>query len=771
MLDLPGVTLCCIDTANHALAVRALQRSTMGIRFAGALLLTDRRIDDPDIEVRRIGALASREAYSRFVLTSLLDHIDTPHVLLVQWDGYALHAAAWRDEFLDCDYIGAKWFWAPEGQRVGNGGFSLRSRRLLEALRDPRIVLTEAEDVTIGRTFRTLLEREHAIRFATEGVADQFAFEAAYPIGLSFGFHGLYNFCRVVPEEELTALVMHFTAAIARSPQLLQLGRNCLALGQWRAAAAIFERILAEDSANSIATAGLANARRSLASAPSAGRNEPCPCGSGKRYKNCHGALGAKASLAGVDSAPASTDQRIQQAMALHQRGDAPAAERIYREALSIAPGHPLAEHFLGVILYQRKDLAAALPLLKRSVEAVPDEPEFHNNLGLALAADEREREAIAEFQAALALESKHPVAWNNLGLALQSVNDVEGAIRAFRRAIALRPGFEQAHWNLALVLLLDGQYAEGWREYESRFALAELGKGRDLYAGPVWDGTAPQGTTLLLYAEQGLGDALQFARFVTPVAGAGARCLVRCPAALAPLMATVPGVAQALSDQDALPNYDAHLPLLSLPRVLGTIVGTIPADVPYVVVPPERRAAARSLIDRSSPGLNVGIAWTGNPANPSNRLRSCPLDALDPLFEVDGIHWYSLQQARTSADFTPIARASGLRPLPADSTLIDTAALIAELDLVISVCTSIAHLAGAMARPTWTMLAFAADWRWLRDRSDSPWYPTMRLFRQPGPREWGAVAVSIADELRRLVATVDDDPATSAARSVREQP
>ena len=244
MLDLPGITLCCIDTANHGLAARALRRSAVGIRFARSLFLTDRKVDEPGIEVRTIAALASRDDYSRFVLASLLDHIDTPHVLLVQWDGYALNPAAWRGDFLDCDYIGAKWFWAPEGQRVGNGGFSLRSRRLLEALRDPRIVLTEAEDVTICRTFRTLLEREHAIRFATEKLADQFAFEAAYPIGLPFGFHGLYNFCRVVPEDELTALVVHFTPAIARSPQLAQLGRNCLALGQWRAAAAIFRRDL-----------------------------------------------------------------------------------------------------------------------------------------------------------------------------------------------------------------------------------------------------------------------------------------------------------------------------------------------------------------------------------------------------------------------------------------------------------------------------------------------------------------------------------------------
>src|SRR5437016_4269282 len=240
MLDLPGVTLCCIDTANHALASRALDRSRAGIRFARTLFITDRACVDPGIEVAIVGPLNSREAYSRFVLKSLIAHVRTPHVLLVQWDGYVVNPDAWRADFLGCDYIGARWFWHDDGMRVGNGGFSLRSRKLLEALQDPRIELTEAEDVTICRAFRPLLEREHAIRFASEPLADVFAFEAAYPIGRPFGFHGLFNFCRVVPPRELVELVPHFTPEIARSPQLLQLGQNCLALAQWDAAAAVF---------------------------------------------------------------------------------------------------------------------------------------------------------------------------------------------------------------------------------------------------------------------------------------------------------------------------------------------------------------------------------------------------------------------------------------------------------------------------------------------------------------------------------------------------
>src|SRR4051812_43965512 len=185
MRDLPGVTLACIDTANHALALRALSLSTRSLRFAEVMLLTDAipaTLQVPNgVEVRSIAPIASREAYSRFVLKSLLHHVTTQHVLLIQWDGYVVNPQAFDPAFLECDYIGAKWFWFNDGMRVGNGGFSLRSRRLLEALQDPRIDLVEAEDITIGRAFRPLLEREFAIRYADDALADKFAFEAAYP--------------------------------------------------------------------------------------------------------------------------------------------------------------------------------------------------------------------------------------------------------------------------------------------------------------------------------------------------------------------------------------------------------------------------------------------------------------------------------------------------------------------------------------------------------------------------------------------------------------
>jgi Flp pilus assembly protein TadD len=745
MLELPTVTLCAVDTANPALALRALLISKARIGFARTLLLTDRPQSMPGVEVRVIEPLASRNEYSAFVLKSLLEHVDTPHVLLIQWDGYVINPDAWREEFLGCDYIGAKWFWHGDGHRVGNGGFSLRSRKLLAALQDDRIEPAGAEDEAICRTFRPLLEKEYGIVFASEALADEFAFEAAYPIGRPFGFHGLYNFCRVVSPQELTDMTRLFTPAIARSPQVLQLGRNCIALGQWRAATAIFRRILEELPDSAEARASLSVAAGNEAASPRAGRNEPCPCGSGKRFKHCHGTpSGEAAAVAAQD-----LGQRLQQAVALHQRGDADAALPLYREVLALEPGNPIAQHFLGVIHYQRGNLGEAVPLLESSVALRGEEPEFHNNLGLALAASDREADAIAAYRAALGLKADHAVAWNNLGLALQATNEVGAAIDAFRRALALKSDFTHARWNLALALLLDRQFEEGWRLYDARLELPELGKNRDRYPGPRWDGTPPEGRALLLYPEQGLGDALQFARYIPKLSLRGARCIVRTSDALAPLLATIPGVAQVALDGESLPPYDAHLPLLSLPRLLATSADTIPDTVPYISVPDDHRAAARANLGRSSAPRKVGLAWAGNPEHGNDRNRSIALRELLPLFELPGVDWFSLQQGERAEQVFSTRGAEAVVPLAPDATLLQTAALAVELDLVVSVDTSIAHLAGALGRPVWILLPFAPDWRWQLGRDDSPWYPTARLFRQPRPRDWSSVMTRVAAELR----------------------
>ena len=295
MLELPDVTLVCADTLNHALAARAIARCCERIRYGRALFLTDAapaQVGLPrGVEIRPIAPLASRDDYSQLMLKGLAPHVETSHALVVQWDGYVVNADAWTGEFLRCDYIGAPWPWGPEGSRVGNGGFSLRSRRLLDALADPRVVLQGNEDETIGVHQRGWLEAGHGIRFADEELASRFSFEVAYPVGRPFGFHGLFNFCRTVPEDEIAALAPAFSDAIARSPQMLSLMRNCAAMGQSRAALALASRILAAEAGHEEAERVRADAERGVARGQGVGRNDPCPCGSGKKYKACHGRL------------------------------------------------------------------------------------------------------------------------------------------------------------------------------------------------------------------------------------------------------------------------------------------------------------------------------------------------------------------------------------------------------------------------------------------------------------------------------------------------
>ncbi len=682
------------------------------------------------------------------MLKSLAPHIRTSHALLVQWDGFVVNPGAWDPAFLDCDYLGAKWFWHTDGMRVGNGGFSLRSRRLLDALQDPRIVLVEAEDVTIGRAFRPLLEQEYGIRFGSEELADRFAFEAAYPIGAPFGFHGLFNFCRTVPPAEIAAMASGFSDAIARSPQLLQLLRNCAAMGQWGAVRAIARRMLDADTAMQEARTWLARAEASIAQPAAVGRNDPCPCGSGRKYKQCHGALastGAQGTATTSASAP-SVEAQLQTALAAHQRGDIATAEAGYRDTLAREPANATAMHYLGVALFQKRRLDEALPLLSRAAEAVPQEPEFHNNLGLALAAADRNDDAIAAYRRALALKPEHAIAWNNLGLALTAQNRLPEAIAAYRESIARLPQFGEAHWNLALALLAHGEYDEGWREYEWRLTLAQLGKAASQRSGPRWDGTIGPGTTLLVHAEQGLGDAIQFARFAQPLAAAGMRIVLEAPPLLVALLATVPGVAEVRASGAALPPYDAHIPMLSLAGTLAIDGDSIPDETPYLAAAPERRASARGALAALAATRRIGVCWAGSSGHANDARRSLPFATLAPLLVPDGATaWVSLQHGREMG--------APLVELDARNSMDGVAALIAELDLVITVDTSIAHLAGALGRPTWLLLPFAPDWRWQLDRSDSPWYPTMRLFRQPRIGDWNAVIRAVADALR--------DPAT----------
>jgi tetratricopeptide (TPR) repeat protein len=500
------------------------------------------------------------------------------------------------------------------------------------------------------------------------------------------------------------------------------------------------------------------------------GRNDPCPCGSGKRYKQCHGAIGSAQRTAvaapatappgqsDASAAPAapiapSPDALVARAADAHRQGDLDAAERGYRAALDAAPEHPYAMHYLGVVEYQRGRASEALPRLLAAAQRRPDEPEFHNNLGLVLAALDRFDEAIAAHRRAIALKPDLAGAWTNLGLALTAANALDDAIAAFDRALALAPHLTEARWNRALALLAAGRFAEGFRDYEARLAVAAFADPSWAPRAPRWDGRDPGGRTILLVAEQGLGDAIQFVRFASVLAARGARVIVQAPRPLATLFRTVEGVAAVVAPGGAPPPHDAWLPLLSLAGTLCIDAASIPARVPYLAADASRRRDVAAALATHGNVLRVGLAWAGNPRNTNDRRRSAPLASLAPLLSLPGVAWFSLSKDDGEDQIPAVPEAARLVSLDARREFDGTAALVAELDLVVTVDTSILHLAGALARPTFALLPFHADWRWRLAREDSDWYPTARLFRQRVPGDWASLVAAVAtalDGLRR---------------------
>lgn len=303
MLNLSRVTLCCVDCVNHELALAAIGQCMQKCAFGHVLFVTDRAFDIDGISVIRIAPLASKAAYSHFMVKALRRHVATEFVLIIQWDGFVINPSAWSDTFLDYDYVGARWGWPTDGHTVGNGGFSLRSRRLLDALADPHVAEIAVEDEAICRTYRTYLETARGIRYAPEAMADQFSFETTYPQGLPFGFHGLFNFWLFFRKADLFAFLEMATPAILGSLQCMQLAKNLAELQRNDEAAMMLSKILAAhpghaEAARLLATLGGTVPAPTVAPASSApaanravGRNDPCPCGSGKRYKACHGVL------------------------------------------------------------------------------------------------------------------------------------------------------------------------------------------------------------------------------------------------------------------------------------------------------------------------------------------------------------------------------------------------------------------------------------------------------------------------------------------------
>lgn len=391
---------------------------------------------------------------------------------------------------------------------------------------------------------------------------------------------------------------------------------------------------------------------------------------------------------------------------------------------------------------------AQAISAYRVAVSLRPDHAGAHNNLGVLYWEADRPADAAACFARAAACQNDYAEAFFNLGAALAGLARHREAIAAYRRATAIKPDYASAHWNQSLSLLALGEFAAAAPLAQWRWKTADFAGGRRSFAASLWLGNESlTGKTILLHAEQGLGDTIQLCRFVPAVAARGARVVLEVPAALKPLCGGLPGAALVVAAGERLPVVDYHCPLPDLPFALSVTLATIPASAPYLRAPAPAAVTFRRPGDRAL----VGLAWRGNPANKNDRLRSMTLATLAPLLAVPGVRFVSLQQDLSDEERAIAARAGNLVHPGADFA--GTAAIVGQLDLVIAVDTSWAHWAGAIARPLWVMLRYAPDWRWLLDRDDSPWYPTAHLFRQPALADWPSVVERVRGALETFVA------------------
>jgi tetratricopeptide (TPR) repeat protein len=439
---------------------------------------------------------------------------------------------------------------------------------------------------------------------------------------------------------------------------------------------------------------------------------------------------------------------------ALRRLRRAPEAETCFRQVAELWPDSVEAQEDLGIALSDQGRIDEAFACFHHALRMAPERADTHYNIGHAMQLEGRFVEALEPLQHSLKLKPNFPEAWNNMGGCFlgQGVThcddaDLDEAERCYKRAIELKPQYAEAHANLAVLHLLRGRFEDGWKEWEWRWRGKESMLHR--YRRPLWRGEPLDGKTILLHTEGGLGDTLQFFRYVRLLHDQGARVLLQCPKSLLLVLSGFPGVELLASDAQHVPDFDIHAPLMSVPGIVGTTSTSIPAAVPYVLADPERTAFWKHKLS-SSHGLKVGIAWQGNPEYLGDKRRSVPLAYFEPLAQIPGVRLFSLQMGRGREQLEKVAADWSISDLGLPFS--ETAAVMMNLDLIVTSDTVVAHLAGALARPTWLAVCYTPDWRWFLRRADSPWYPTMRLFRQPGPDQWTAVFESMAAHMHTLL-------------------
>ncbi|MGH8671985.1 MAG: tetratricopeptide repeat protein, partial [Burkholderiales bacterium] len=427
------------------------------------------------------------------------------------------------------------------------------------------------------------------------------------------------------------------------------------------------------------------------------------------------------------------------QAYACQERGEIESAIERYEESLALDQSRARAHNNLGNVYKNVGRFEDAAAAYREAIAQDPGLAEAHFNLAnLLYQLTGETAQAIAHCRSALDLNPSLADASLNLGFFLEQEGDARGATQCYRDAIAAAPELAEAHFNYALQLLLRGDLGTGWQEYEWRMRRPDVQASLP-HAGAVrWDGAALDGKVILLYGEQGFGDVIQFARYASLVAERGGKVIVSAHAKLNALLRSVPGVSEVLGNTEPPPAFDVCCSLLTLPRIFGTTLETIPAQVPYMRAETEKAMRWKSRLAADGASMRVGLYWATETRSRFAPLKSFALDKLAPLAAVPGVTYYSLQRGAAAGQAVHPPRGMKLVDLSAElADFSDDAALIANLDLVISIDTATAHLAGALGKPIWTLTHFPPEWRWLLGRDDSPWYPTMRLFRQGRAQPW----------------------------------
>lgn len=453
-------------------------------------------------------------------------------------------------------------------------------------------------------------------------------------------------------------------------------------------------------------------------------------------------------------SVPLSHQPTLEQGLALHRGGDLKGASRVYQALLRDQPNNADALHLLGVATEALGDPLGGIVLMEKALSLNPSLPAIHLNRANTLKRLGRFEEALSGYDNALQLKSDYPIALTNRGTVLEAMGHFDEALRSYAQALEIDPSYAEASWNRAALCLLMGDFDQGWPLFESRWRVQAHGLQARQYIEPLWLGDQPiRGRTLLIHAEQGLGDTLQFCRFALDAHAQGAKVLLEVPTPLVTLLGSLHPDIRIIAQGQPLPPFDLHCPIASLPLAFNLRLNTIPAPASYLRAPAAiRQRWEVQLPPRVRP--RVGLVWSGNAAHFNDQNRSIPLAALLSALPP-GCDYFSLQREIRPADEAALAERPHIRHWGVKlSDFADTAALCEEMDVVVSVDTSVAHLAAALGKPTWILLPSLPDWRWLLGREDSPWYPSVQLLRQRQPRQWEPVLLQLSQKLEALSET-----------------